>query len=107
MEIISIFLMSSGEATGNGSSTIIMLLVMFVIIYFFMIRPQSKKAKEQKQFKEKLTKGDKVITIGGVHGKILEIKENKILLEIAKDVKITIQREAVSMESTNTLDNDK
>ncbi len=102
MNILSILLMST-QSPGNGSSTIIMLVLMFAIIYFFMIRPQSKKAKEQKQFKEQLKKGDTIVTIGGIHGKIIDIKENSMILEIAKDIKINIQRDAVSMESTASL----
>ncbi len=96
-------LLFSTQSPGNGSSTLIMLLLMFVIIYFFMIRPQSKKAKEQRQFKEQLKKGDKVVTIGGIHGKIVDVKENYFLLEIADNVKIKIMRDAISMESTMAL----
>lgn len=107
MKVLSVLLFSGNEAPGNGSSTLVMIVLMFAIIYFFMIRPQSKKAKEQKQFKEQLKKGDSIVTIGGVHGKISEIKENTVLLEIAKDVKIKIQRDAISMESTSKEIEDK
>lgn len=100
MKLMTILLFSANEAPGNGNATLIMLVLMFAIIYFFMIRPQSKKAKEQKQFKEQLKKGDEVVTIGGIYGKIAEIKSDRIVLEISKDVKVNITRDAISMDAS-------
>ena len=65
-----------------------------------MIRPQMKKTKLEKQFKESIKKGDKVVTIGGVHGKIIEVQEKTFTLEIADDVKVKIEKSAISAEVT-------
>lgn len=76
---------------GMGMGSIIMIVALIAIFYFFMIRPQSKKQKEMKKFREGLKSGDKVITAGGIHGRIREIKQNgTVLLEITDGVKIVI-----------------
>lgn len=100
LNILLMFPKQGGESGKGNFSMIFMFAAIFVILYFFMIRPQSKKAKEQRQFKEQIKKGDKVVTLGGIHGKIMEMKEKSIIIEIANNVKITIDREAISMEST-------
>ena len=70
-------------------------LLIIVVFYFFMIRPQMKRQKEMKQFRDKLAKGDKVVTTGGIYGKITEVKENAVILEIAKDIEIKVDKAAV------------
>ena len=68
-------------AAGNsGASSLIMIVVMIVIFYFFMIRPNMKKQKAAKKFRENLMAGQKVVTIGGIHGKILEVAESTVLI---------------------------
>lgn len=79
-------------------SSIIMMVLLFVVFYFFMIRPQTKKAKEAKKFREALGKGDKVVTIGGIHGKIVEIKDQYVVVNIATNVDIRVQKSAISPE---------
>lgn len=71
------------------------LILMFVLLYFLMIRPQMKRAKEQKVMVDGLAKGDEVITAGGVLGKITKLSEAYITLEIASETEITVQRSAV------------
>jgi preprotein translocase subunit YajC len=66
-----------------------------------MIRPQAKKAKDAKKFREALGKGDKVITIGGIHGKIIEVKEQYVQIQIANGVEIKVSKSAVSPEMTS------
>lgn len=66
--------------SGNPMSSLIMIVLMLVIFYFFMIRPQTKKQKELRKFREGLKPGDKVITSGGIHGKILEITDSTVLI---------------------------
>lgn len=66
--------------SGNPMSSLIMIVLMLVIFYFFMIRPQAKKQKELRKFREALKPGDKVITSGGIHGKILEITDSTVLI---------------------------
>ena len=77
------------------------LILIAVVFYFFLIRPQMKKAKEAKTFREAMKKGDKVVTIGGIHGKILEIRETTILLEAESKTRFMVERSAVSPEYTN------
>lgn len=83
---------------GGGSMTLIFILLIFIIFYFFMIRPQQKKQKQVEEFRSKLSKGDKVTTIGGIHGKIREIKENTFIVEIANDVCIEVEKAAISID---------
>ena len=72
------------------------LVLVVVVFYFFMIRPQMKKQKELKKFRENLQVGDKVVTIGGIHGKILEVADTTILLSCESSTKIRIEKSAVS-----------
>ncbi|NLA23783.1 MAG: preprotein translocase subunit YajC [Bacteroidales bacterium] len=71
------------------------LLAIILVFYFFMIRPQSKRQKEMRRFREGLKKGDKVITTGGIHGTVYEIGDNYVLMEVDKDVKIRIDKNAL------------
>lgn len=83
-------------AQGNsGMMQILMIVVLIAVFYFFMIRPQNKKQKEIKKFREGIQKGDKVITAGGIFGTVREIKETHIVLEIAENVKISIDKGSV------------
>lgn len=76
------------------------ILLIIVVFYFFMIRPQMKKQKEQSKFRNEIKKGDKIITIGGVHGKIVEISEKTFMIEVEGGNKLKIEKSAVSLEST-------
>ena len=88
-------------ATGGGAGQqLLMILMIVVVFYFFMIRPQMRKAKLEKAFKESLNKGDKVVTIGGVHGKIIEIQDKTFTLEIDTNVKVKVEKTAISAEAT-------
>ena len=80
------------------------LVLIVIVFYFFMIRPQLKKAKDQKKYREALKKGDKVITIGGIHGKIVETNDKTFVIEVEGGGKLKIERAAVSMEFTANLD---
>ena len=80
---------------GGGWESILMIVALIAIFYFFMIRPQSKKQKEIKKFREGLTKGSKVITAGGIYGTIKDIKEASFVIEIADNVKIKIDKNSV------------
>lgn len=73
------------------------------VFYFFMIRPQQKKQKEQKKFTEEVKKGDLVVTIGGIHGRIAEIEGDAIILEVEKGGRIKFSKSAISMESTKAM----
>ncbi|MDB2697743.1 preprotein translocase subunit YajC [Crocinitomicaceae bacterium] len=80
---------------GEGGSQLVMLLLILGVFYFFMIRPQMKKQKELKKFRESLAAGDKVITIGGIHGKILEVNDTTVLLS-CEGGKLRVEKSAVS-----------
>ena len=90
-----ILLQAATATEGSGWSSIIMIVLMFVVIYFFMIRPQQKRQKEIKKFRDSIKKGDKVITAGGIYGKVKDVKETTITLEIADNVRITIDKNSV------------
>lgn len=98
----TILLQAQGQQ-GGGMSMIIMLVVLFAIMYFFMIRPQNKKQKEIQKFRNELTVGQEVVTIGGVYGTIKSIDEvaNTVTLEVATGVKIVFAREAINPIATN------
>lgn len=73
----------------------IMMALIFVVMYFFMIRPQRKQQKELAEFRSSLKKGDKVVTVGGIYGTVVEVKENSLLIEVDKDVKIRVSKNSV------------
>ena len=87
-------------AQGSGMMSILMIVALIAIFYFFMIRPQSKKQKEIKKFRDAMQKGDKVITAGGIHGKIREVKESTFIIEIANDVCIEVEKAAISVDES-------
>lgn len=97
------YILMAPPAEGeNGFISLLPYVLIIFVFYFFMIRPQLKKQKEQKKFRESLNKGDKVVTIGGVHGKIVEVKENVVVIEIAKDMNIRIEKSAISSDFANS-----
>ncbi|MCK5079097.1 MAG: preprotein translocase subunit YajC [Bacteroidales bacterium] len=101
-----ILMMGSQEGEGNQLMNFLPLILIVLVFYLFFIRPQMKKSKDQKKFREALKKGDKVITIGGIHGKILEISETTITLDIGNQIRMTFQKSAISADpSTQQLEN--
>ncbi|MDD2490812.1 MAG: preprotein translocase subunit YajC [Bacteroidales bacterium] len=86
----------AGAGTGNWSFLIMMGLI-FVVMYFFMIRPQQKKQKELVKFRQSLQKGDKVITAGGIYGRVADVndKDSFILLEVDSNVKIRVDKSSI------------
>lgn len=85
----------------------VFMLAIVVVFYFFMIRPQQKKAKDQKKFTEEVNKGDVIVTVGGIHGRIAEVDGDTIILEVEKGGRIKFSKSAISMESTKALANKK
>lgn len=96
MNLLTILLMSPAKEGENPMGTFIMMGLIIVVFYFFMIRPQMKKQKEQRKFRENLAKGQEVVTIGGIHGKVAEIKETTIVVDAGNGLKLTIEKAAVS-----------
>ena len=97
----TIMLQAAAAAPGGGLGFPLMMLGMVVVMYFFMIRPQAKKAKEQKNFAASIAAGEQIITTAGIHGKIAKENDDATLkLEVSNNNFITIERSAVSMDMT-------
>ena len=91
------------QTAGSGMSSLIMFGMIFAVMYFFMIRPQIKKQKKEREYRSALKKGDKVITIGGIYGKIIDIKENFFIIEVHGGNTLKIEKSAVSMTGEATI----
>ncbi len=87
---------------AGGANNLVMIVLMIGVFYFFMIRPQMKKQKELKKFREGLKAGDKIVTIGGIHGKILEIADTTVLIQ-SEGTKLRLEKSAVSSAMEDTL----
>lgn len=83
------------QTTGGGLESIFMIVALIAIFYFFMIRPQQKRQKEIRKFRESITKGTNVVTAGGIHGKVTDITENYFLVEIASGVRVRVEKTMV------------
>ncbi len=94
----SILLEAQTGAGGFGIEQIVMFAAIGLVFYFFMIRPQMKKQKEAKAFKESLVKGTKIVTIGGIHGKIVELSEETVVIEVSGGNRMKMERSAISKE---------
>ena len=94
--------MSPGDS-GNALQPLIMMGLVMIVIYFFMLRPQMKKAKDEKKFREALKKGDRIVTIGGIHGKVNEIRDDSFIIEVEGNNRLKIEKSAVSLTSSATL----
>ena len=105
MQLLSIFLMTP-DPSGKGSSSfsLIFMGLMILVFWMFMIRPQAKKAKQQKTFISDLKKGDKVVTIAGIHGSINKVNEDgTINLEVSPGSYLKIEKSTISMEMTASI----
>lgn len=85
---------------GNALITFLPLLLVFVVFYFFMIRPQMKKQKEMTNYRNSLKKGDKVVTTGGIYGRIYEVKDTFVMLEVGGDLKLKVDKSALVKDPT-------
>ncbi len=94
-------LLQSEMGTGSGMSSIIMMVLIFAIFYIFMILPQTKKQKEIKKFRDSLIVGDKVVTGGGIYGKVKEIDDLTVTIEIANNVNIRVDKNSVFSDVTS------
>jgi preprotein translocase subunit YajC len=80
---------------GGGWLSMLPLLLIIVVFWLFFIRPQSKRAKEEQKFRDSLQKGDKVVTIGGFHGKVVEVKETTVVISIAPNTEVEVEKTAL------------
>jgi len=87
---------AAGASQGSPASSMIFFLVIFAVFYFLLIRPQQKRAKEHRNLVASLAKGDEIVTNGGVLGKITDLNDNFITVEVADGVNVKVQRQAIS-----------
>lgn len=103
-KMYSLFMsMPAQEGATNPWVQLMPFALIIVVFYFFMIRPQMKRQKELRKYREALKKGDKIVTTGGIYGKVSEIKEDKVIMEISENVKITIDKSAVIMDMSDAV----
>lgn len=99
MNLLNILLQAPAAAPATGMSGnysgIIMMVLIFVVFYFFMIRPQTKRQKEIKKQREAMKPGDSVVTSGGIYGKVKDIKDTTVTVEIAENVRIKVDKNSV------------
>ena len=95
MSVLNTILLEAAAGGGSSWSGMLMIVAMIAIFYFFMIRPQSKKQKELKKQREAMKNGDKVVTAGGIHGKIKELKDTVIVMEVCQGVTIKVDKNSV------------
>ena len=97
MKVLSILLQAGGGEAQPGVnwSMPMMLILLFVIMYFFMIRPQQKKQKEVQEMRKSLKVGDKVVTAGGIYGKIKEVEDTAFIVEISEGVRVKVDKASI------------
>ncbi|MFO7616910.1 MAG: preprotein translocase subunit YajC [Bacteroidales bacterium] len=109
MNSLSFILLQAAKPAGqaNPYSSLIFFGLIIVIFYFFMIRPQMKKQKDLKNYRESLKKGDKVVTAGGIYGRIAEVSDRTVLLEIDQNVRIKLDKGSVVRTAEDLADQPK
>ncbi|MEI7502425.1 MAG: preprotein translocase subunit YajC [Paludibacter sp.] len=95
MNLLSILLQAAPAGGASNYTGILMMVLIFVVFYFFMIRPQSKRQKEIKKQREEMKIGDSVVTSGGIYGKVKDIKETTVTVEIADNVRVKVDKNSV------------
>lgn len=102
--LTSIFLQATQTPGGFDPSSLILFAAMGLVFYFFMIRPQQKKQKEQKKFRDELKKGDMVVTIGGMHGRIYAVDAETVTLDVDKGIKLVFEKSSISQEASKRVE---
>ena len=97
----ALFIVLQQQAAGNGLMSFLPLILIIIVFWFFMIRPQMKRQKELKNFRDSLKKGDKVVTTGGIYGKVLEIADYYIIMEVGGQNRLKIDKSAVIKDMTD------
>jgi len=98
-----LFMPPSEGSEGGGLMSFLPLILIVLVFYLFFIRPQMKKSKDQKKFREAIKKGDKIITIGGIHGKIIEVQEKTFTIEVEGQNRLKVEKSAVAMDSSSQI----
>lgn len=100
-------LLQADAGQGGAIMQIVFFVGIALVFYFFMIRPQQKKQKDQKKFVQELKRGDNIVTVGGIHGKVLSVTDTTIVAEVDKGCKITFLKSAISQEASKHYENKK
>jgi preprotein translocase subunit YajC len=104
MNLLTILLQEGGEEGGGGGGmTLLMYGAIIVIMYFFMLRPQIKRSKEARKFRESLSTGDKIITSGGIHGKVVDIQDNTVTISTEGGGKLKVEKNSVNLSPDTNL----
>lgn len=99
--LLSVILMAPAGEGQSPYMSFVFLLLIILVFYFFMIRPQVRKQKELRTYREGLQKGDKIITTGGIYGKIVDVKDSVVLIEVADNVRLRVDKSAIVKDSTD------
>jgi preprotein translocase subunit YajC len=102
--ILTVFLMTSPKQGQSPWSSLVPLLLIMVVFYFFLIRPQMRRQKELRNFRDSLKKGDRIITAGGIYGKINNIVDNVITIDVGNNVLLKVDKSAV-LRDTSDIEN--
>ena len=99
MNTLSILLQAAQpQQQGGGYAGLLMIVAIFVVFWLFFIRPQNKRQKEEQKYREALQKGDDVVTVGGIHGKVVEVKATTIMMSVDNNVKIEVEKSAIAAQ---------
>jgi len=98
--MLTSILLQATEGQGGLIGNLILIGGIALIFYFFMIRPQQKRQKDQKNFVEAVKKGDMIVTVGGIHGKVVSIEDDTFILEVDRGAKIKFEKSSISLESS-------
>ena len=96
------FLQAAQGGQGSGLTMLLMLALIFVVMWLFMIRPQRKQQKELNEFRNSLRKGDKVVTVGGIYGEVVEVSEKTCLIKVDGDVKLRVDKQGLVKDYSET-----
>ncbi len=98
--MLTSILLQAADGQGGLIGNLVLIGGIALIFYFFMIRPQQKRQKDQKNFIESVKKNDMVVTVGGIHGKVISVEENTFVLEVDRGAKIKLEKSSISLESS-------
>lgn len=101
------YILLQAEGQGGGIGSFLPIILIMVVFYFFMILPQTRKQKKAKQFLETVKKGDKVVTTGGIHGRILSVTDKNFTIECEGETKFVIEKSGISAELTQLANGQK
>lgn len=107
MNLLYVYLMVPSENGGGGLGAFLPLILIILVFYMFFIRPQMRKQKQTRKYRENLKKGDKIITIGGIHGKIVEEQERTFTIEVEGDNRLRVEKSAIAMDGASEQLGDK